>query len=359
MVTESMAGGSRSLEGIFGSAVSSHRELICNATDNGHYPETESSRPNNNGLEQRQAMSDNETNHVAGLATRWAMTTETIDTTASEIPRLRLLHGHSIPRLGLGTWPMLEDECEAAVCFAVQSGYRLIDTAFQYRNEEAVGRGIRTAGVPRSELFISSKFNKESHSIDGVQRAYDESLRKLGLDHLDMFMCHWPVPALGKYVDAWKGLVKLLEEGRVKAIGVSNFKPSHLKEIIDATGVVPDVNQIQLSPDIARTEPRAVHRLLGTVTEAWSPIGRSSGLRAHPMIIEIAQRLHKSPAQILLRWHVQQDVVPIPQASDPLWLTENLSVFDFSLSADEMAAMRQLDKGEGAARDSDLPENGH
>ncbi|NMR32362.1 aldo/keto reductase [Arthrobacter sp. SF27] len=287
------------------------------------------------------------------------MTTETIDTTASEIPRLRLLHGHSIPRLGLGTWPMLEDECEAAVCFAVQSGYRLIDTAFQYRNEEAVGRGIRTAGVPRSELFISSKFNKESHSIDGVQRAYDESLRKLGLDHLDMFMCHWPVPALGKYVDAWKGLVKLLEEGRVKAIGVSNFKPSHLKEIIDATGVVPDVNQIQLSPDIARTEPRAVHRLLGTVTEAWSPIGRSSGLRAHPMIIEIAQRLHKSPAQILLRWHVQQDVVPIPQASDPLWLTENLSVFDFSLSADEMAAMRQLDKGEGAARDSDLPENGH
>nr|AIU94734.1 phthalate dihydrodiol dehydrogenase [Gordonia sp. HS-NH1] len=287
------------------------------------------------------------------------MTTVTIDTTASETPRLRFLHGHSFPRLGLRTWPMLEDECEAAVRVAVQSGYRLVDTAFQYRNEEAVGRGIRTAGVPRSELFISSKFNKESHSIDGVQRAYDESLRKLGLDHLDMFMCHWPVPALGKYVDAWKGLVKLLEEGRVKAIGVSNFKPSHLKEIIDATGVVPDVNQIQLSPDIARTEPRAVHRLLATVTEAWSPIGRSSGLRANPIIIEIAQRLNKSPAQILLRWHVQQDIVPIPQASDPLWLTENLSVLDFSLSATEMAAIRLLVKGEGAARDSDLPENGH
>lgn len=287
------------------------------------------------------------------------MTTEAIDTNASDVPRLRLLHGHSIPRLGLGTWPMLEDECEAAVRFAVQSGYRLVDTAFQYRNEEAVGRGIHTAGIPRSELFISSKFNKESHSIDGVQRAYDESLRKLGLDYLDMFMCHWPVPALGKYVDAWKGLVKLLEEGRVKAIGVSNFKPSHLKEVIDATGVAPDVNQIQLSPDLARTGPRAVHRLLGTVTEAWSPIGRSSGLRTDPTIIEIARRLNKSPAQVLLRWHVQQEIVPIPQASDPLWITQNLSVFDFSLSADVMAAIRQLDKGEGAARDSDMPENGH
>lgn len=287
------------------------------------------------------------------------MTTETTDTTASDIPRLKLPHGHTIPRLGLGTWPMREDECETAVRFALQSGYRLVDTAFQYRNEEAVGRGIRTAGVARSELFISSKFNKESHSIDGVQRAYDESLRKLGLDHLDMFMCHWPVPPLGKYVDAWKGLVKLLEEGRVKAIGVSNFKPAHLKDIIDATGVVPDVNQIQLSPDLARTEPRAVHRLLGIVTEAWSPIGRSSGLRANPLIIEIAQRLNKSPAQVLLRWHVQQDIVPIPQASDPLWLKENLSVFDFSLTAGEMASIRKLDRGEEAARDSDSPENGH
>lgn len=287
------------------------------------------------------------------------MTTEAIDTTDADVPRLRLLHGHSIPRIGLGTWPMLEEECEASVRFAVRSGYRLVDTAFQYRNEEAVGRGIRTAGIARSELFISSKFNKESHSVDGVQRAYDESLRKLGLDYLDMFMCHWPVPALGRYVDAWKGLVKLLEEGRVKAIGVSNFKPSHLREVVDATGVAPDVNQIQLSPDLARTEPRAVHRLLGTVTEAWSPIGRSSGLRADPTIIEIARRLNKSPAQILLRWHVQQDIVPIPQASDPLWLKENLSVFDFSLSADVMAAIRRLDQGERAARDSDMPENGH
>jgi 2,5-diketo-D-gluconate reductase A len=280
-------------------------------------------------------------------------------TQAAAVPRLDLLHGHSIPRLGLGTWPLLGEECETAVRYAVRAGYRLLDTAFQYRNEEAVGQGIRTAGVPREELFIASKFNKESHSVDGVQRAYDESLRRLGLDYLDMFMCHWPVPAQGKYVEAWKGLVKLLEEGRVKAIGVSNFKPGHLAVIIEATGVVPDVNQIQLSTDLARLQPRAVHRELGILTEAWSPIGRASGLRENPTVLGIAERLGKTASQVLLRWHVQQDLVPIPQAANPAWLEENISVFDFALSAADMEALAGLDRGEAAARDSDSPENGH
>jgi 2,5-diketo-D-gluconate reductase A len=273
--------------------------------------------------------------------------------------RLQLLNGHSMPRIGLGTWPMLDAECEQAVRCAVQTGYRLLDTAFQYRNEEAVGRGIRTAGVPREELFISSKFNKESHSIDGVRRAYDESLRKLGVDYLDMFMCHWPVPAQGSYVEAWKGLVTLLEEGAVKAIGVSNFKPAHLQKIIDATGVVPDVNQVQLSPALARAQPRAVHRELGILTQSWSPIGRESGLRWNPLVVAIARRLNRSPAQVLLRWHVQQELVPIPQASDPAWLRENVSAFDFTLTAADMDDLAGLDLGESAARDSDAPENGH
>lgn len=270
-----------------------------------------------------------------------------------------LAHGHAIPRLGLGTWPMVDGECESAVSTAIRLGYRLIDTAFQYRNEDAVGRGIRASGVPREELFISSKFNKESHSVDGVQRAYDESIRRLGLDYLDMFMCHWPVPSLNRYEDAWKGLVKLFEEGRVKAIGVSNFKPGHLSRIIEATGVVPDVNQIQLSPDIARREPRAVHEALGIVTQAWSPIGRSSGLRENPIVVGIADRLGRTAAQILLRWHVQQEIVPIPQAANPQWLRENLSVFDFELSSDDMLQLADLDRGESAARDSDSIENGH
>ncbi|ROZ62089.1 aldo/keto reductase [Kocuria soli] len=274
-------------------------------------------------------------------------------------PRLNLLHGHRIPHLGLGTWPLVGEECEAVVRYAVRSGYRLVDTAFQYRNEDAVGRGIRTADVPREELFVSSKFNKESHSVDGVQRAYDRSLQALGLDYLDMFMCHWPVPAQGRYVEAWKGLVKLLHEGRVKAIGVSNFKPAHLEKIISATDVVPDVNQIQLSPDLARLPPRAVHQSLGVVTEAWSPIGRESGLRDHPIVVEIAHRTGRTPAQVLLRWHVQQGIVPIPQAAKPEWLAENISVFDFCLTPGDMEAMAGLDRGEQAARDSDAPENGH
>jgi 2,5-diketo-D-gluconate reductase A len=273
--------------------------------------------------------------------------------------RLPLLNGHSMPRLGLGTWPMLDAECEQAVRCAVQNGYRLVDTAVEYRNEEAVGRGIRTAGIPREELFISSKFNKESHSADGVRRAYDESLRKLGVDHLDMFMCHWPVPALGAYPEAWKGLVTLLREGAVKAIGVSNFKPAHLRKIIEVTGVVPDVNQIQLSPALARAQPRAIHRELGIITQSWSPIGRESGLRGNPVVVAIADRLNRSPAQVLLRWHIQQDLVPIPQASDPAWLRENVSVFDFSLTADDMTDLAALNMGEAAARDSDAAENGH
>ncbi|MFJ6359174.1 aldo/keto reductase [Pseudarthrobacter oxydans] len=277
----------------------------------------------------------------------------------TEAPKLTLLHGHNIPRLGLGTWPLLGEECENSVRNALHAGYQLIDTAFAYRNEDAVGRAVREAGIPREELFISSKFNKESHSVDGVQRAYDDSLNNLGLDYLDMFLCHWPVPAQDKYVEAWKGLVKLLEQGRVKAIGVSNFKPAHLSRIIDATGVIPDVNQIQLSPDLARLAPRAVHNDLGILTESWSPLGRESGLRDNPTVTGIAARHHKTAAQVLLRWHVQQDLVPIPQASNPVWISENMSIFDFALTASEMQAMSALDRGENAARDSDLPENGH
>lgn len=206
------------------------------------------------------------------------MTTETsrqIDLTA--VSRLVLRHGRSIPRLGLGTWPMLGEECENAVRHALLAGYRLFDTAFAYRNEEAIGRALKDAGVPRGELFISSKFNKEFHSVGGVQRAYDDSLRRLGLDYLDMLVCHGPVPAQDENAEAWKGLVRLLQQGRVKAIGVSNFKPAHLAKIIDATGVVPGVNQIQLSPGLACLQPRALHEELGILTQSWSP---SAGNRA-------------------------------------------------------------------------------
>ena len=227
------------------------------------------------------------------------------------------------------------------------------------RHQHALGDQRRRSDYHRPAKPRRGQSLRPAHSVDGVRRAYDESLRKLRVDYLDMFMCHWPVPALGAYAEAWKGLVTLLEEGAVKAIGVSNFKPAHLRKIIEATGVVPDVNQIQLSPALARTQPRAVHRELGILTQSWSPIGRESGLRANPLVVAIADRLNRSPAQVLLRWHIQQDLVPIPQASDPVWLRENISAFDFTLTADDMNDLARLDMGETAARDSDAAENGH
>lgn len=281
------------------------------------------------------------------------------DPKIAPVPSFTLKNGHQIPGIGFGTWPLVGRECEETLLLAIDLGYRLIDTAAQYGNEEAVGKAITRSGVPRSEFFVTSKFNQESHSIDGVQRAYDRSLGLLGLDYLDLFMCHWPVPARDQYTDAWEGLVNLLEYGRVKAIGVSNFKPSHLQKIINKTGVVPDVNQIQLSVDLPRLRSRVVHQELGIVTEAWSPIGRGSNLREHPVVTRIADRHGKTPAQVLLRWHVQQEIVPIPQAARFEWLQENISVFDFALTQEDMEAMARLDRGEGATRDSDAPENGH
>ena len=272
---------------------------------------------------------------------------------------LPLINGHRIPRLGMGTWPLTGRTCSEAVERAVGLGYRLFDTAHQYSNEDAVGAGIRASGIPRDEVFITSKFNKEDHSVDGVRRAYDASLRRLGGDRLDLFLIHWPVPALDRYVDAWKGLVQLLEDGGVDAIGVSNFKDHHLSRIISETGVVPDVDQIQLSVDIARVEQRAYHRRLGIRTQGWSPLGRGGDLLTDPVIAAMAVRYGKSPAQILLRWHIEKGIVPVPRADSDEHLAQNIDVFDFELAADDLAVLGSYDRGEEAARDPDDPSNGH
>lgn len=272
---------------------------------------------------------------------------------------LPLINGHRIPRLGMGTWPLTGRTCSEAVERAVGLGYRLFDTAHQYSNEDAVGAGIRASGIPRDEVFITSKFNKEDHSVDGVRRAYDASLRRLGVDRLDLFLIHWPVPALDRYVDAWKGLVQLLEDGGVDAIGVSNFKDHHLSRIISETGVVPDVDQIQLSVDIARVEQRSFQRAHGILTEAWSPLGRGGALLSDPAVTAIASKYDKSPAQVLLRWHIEEGIVPVPRAGDEKHLAQNIDVFDFTLSSEDMATLSGLDQGEEAARDPDDPANGH
>lgn len=272
----------------------------------------------------------------------------------TSIPTITLANGVQMPAIGLGTSPMNDDETEKAVIAAIATGYRLIDTAENYRNEVGVGRGIRASGIDRSELFVTTKFNKEWHSIDGARQAFDASARRLGLDYIDLLLIHWPNPALGQYVEAWKGMIKLLEDGKVRAIGLSNFKPAHIDRIIAETGVVPHVDQVQYNPYVVRETDRAYHASKGIVTETWSPIGRGSALLGEPVLAEIASRHGKTPAQVILRWHVQQGMVPIPKSGNPERLAQNIDVFDFTLSDAEMASISGLDKGGAGAADSDV-----
>ncbi|BCY08629.1 aldo/keto reductase [Actinoplanes sp. L3-i22] len=268
---------------------------------------------------------------------------------------VRLLHGAELPRIGAGTWPLKDADAERVVADALQAGYRLIDTAQAYGNELGVGRGLKASGVDRADVFVTSKFNKQWHGRDLVAQAAQHSLDTLGLDYLDLFLIHWPNPAYDRYVEAWEGLARLLESGRVRAIGTSNFKPAHLERIIKATGVVPDVNQIQLSPASTRNEARAFHAGHGIVTESWSPIGgQGVAVLDLPAVGQVAEETGRTPAQVVLRWHVQLGLVPIPKSADPKRLRENLDVFSFDLTDDQMTTLSALDRGESAVEDSDV-----
>ena len=263
-----------------------------------------------------------------------------------------LVHGATMPALGLGTWPMNDDEVAVAVRTAIEAGYRLFDTAENYRNEAGVGQGIRDSGIARDEVFITTKFNKEWHSVDGVRQAFDNATAKLGVDTIDLLLIHWPNPGQDRYVDAWKGLVRLLEDGAVKAIGTSNFKPAHLDRIIDATGVVPDVNQINLNPYATRDSVVGYDREHKIITESWSPI-KPADILAEPVITELAARYRRSPGQIVLRWHTQLGYVTVPKSATPERIRENIAIFDFELTGDELASISALDKGEDHVTDSD------
>ena len=268
-------------------------------------------------------------------------------------PTVSLPHGATMPQLGLGTWPMSSAEAERAVPTAIEAGYRLVDTAYAYGNEDGVGAGLRASGLPRDELFVTTKLNAEWHGVREVREAFVDSTRKLGVEYLDLYLIHWPNPDQDRYVDAWRGLCRLLDEELVRAIGVSNFKPAHLERLLEATGVAPDVNQIELNPYLARTEPRAFHAQHGIVTQAYSPLDRGGELLREPAVVAAAERLGRTPAQVVLRWHVQQGLAVAVKSSDPQRQAENLAVFDFELSADELAALSALDRGEAAATDSD------
>ena len=257
--------------------------------------------------------------------------------------------------IGIGTSPLRGSESTDQIRTAIESGYRLIDTAENYRNEESVGQGIRDSGIDRTELFVTSKFNRQWHSVDGVRQAYQASLERLGLNYLDLFLVHWPNPDQDRYVEAVQGLNALLESGDVRAIGVSSFKPAHLQRVLDETGIVPHVNQIQLSPYGTRVDSRAFNQAHGIVTESWSPLGASgSELRNDPVITEIGAAYGKSTTQVVLRWHVQLGLVAIPKSGNPARIAENISIFDFELTADEIDRISALDRGDAELADSDV-----
>lgn len=274
---------------------------------------------------------------------------------ATVAPTVRLPHGGNMPRVGLGTSPMKDAESERVVADAISLGYRLIDTAEAYGNEVGVGRGIKAAGIDRDELFVTTKFNQRWHGRDLVAQAHQASLDRLGLDYVDLLLIHWPNPANDRYVEAFAGLVALLESGQLKAIGTSNFKPAHLDRIVRETGVVPDVNQIQLNPAVTREHARAYHDEHGIITESWSPLGgQGVEILELPTITDIANTVGRTPAQVILRWNIELGLVAIPKSANSLRLRQNIDIFGFELTAGQIADISALDQGESAAVDSDV-----
>lgn len=257
-------------------------------------------------------------------------------------PTYELNDGHEIPAIGFGTYPLRGSGAVEAVVSAVEVGYRLIDTAVNYENEASVGEAVARCGVPREELFVTSKLPGRHHAYDEAISSVQGSLDRLGLDYLDLHLIHWPNPSVGLYVEAWRALVELRERGLVRSIGVSNFTRAHLDRIIADTGVVPAVNQIELHPAFPQAEMRAAHAELGVLTEAWSPLGKRAAPYGEAPVVAAAERLGVTPAQVILRWHVQIGSLPIPKSSSAARQAENADVFGFSLTDDEVASITAL-----------------
>jgi 2,5-diketo-D-gluconate reductase A len=268
-------------------------------------------------------------------------------------PMLTLNDGRAMPQLGFGVWRVAEDEAESVVGRALAAGYRLVDTASAYGNEAGVGRAVAEAG--RDRVFVTTKLWNGDQGHDPALRAFDASLGRLGLDAVDLYLIHWPCPAKGLYVETWKALVRLRDEGRARSIGVSNFTQETLERIIDATGVVPAVNQIELHPRFQQRAMRALHRRLGIVTQSWSPLGRGH-LDASPVLAEIAAAHGKTWAQVVIRWHLQSGLSVIPKSATPARIAANRDVFDFALSDAEMAAIGELQDpgGRGGSHPDDV-----
>jgi 2,5-diketo-D-gluconate reductase A len=258
--------------------------------------------------------------------------------------RLRLNDGHSIPALGLGIWQIPADQTAATVASALRMGYRLVDGAAIYGNEAGLGDGLRASGLPRDEVFVTTKVWNSDQGHDTTLRAVEASLAGLGLDRIDLCLIHWPAPARDRYIDTWRALIRLRDEGRVRSIGVSNFMAAHLERLVGETGVIPVLNQIELNPRLQQQGLRSLHDRMGIVTQSWTPLGQGQSFAAAP-VQAAARRTGKSPAQIVLRWHIQLGVSVIPRSTRAAGLAENRDIFDFALLPDEMAAMACLDEG--------------
>ncbi len=254
--------------------------------------------------------------------------------------------GCQAPAVGLGTWQIPQDAAEDVVGQAIGLGYRSIDTASAYGNEAGVGRGIRKSGVAREELFVATKLWNDVHAHGLARPAFESSLERLGLDYVDLYLIHWPVPQQGQFVQAWETLIQLRDEGLAKSIGVCNFNAEQLQELLDETGVLPVVNQVELHPRFQQAELRQYHAENDIITEAWSPIARGS-LHDDPILKSIAARLERSVAQVILRWHLQLGHMLIPKSVNIERLRENLALFDFQLSAHDMQSIAKLDSPDG------------
>ncbi|HEX3509579.1 MAG TPA: aldo/keto reductase [Solirubrobacteraceae bacterium] len=269
------------------------------------------------------------------------------------VPGVALAGGVEIPQLGFGVFQVPPRETAEPVAQALQIGYRHIDTAAAYRNERAVGEAVRASGIPREQVFVTTKCWNDDQGYEAARAAFEGSEQRLDVGVVDLYLIHWPAPALDLYVETWRAFGELLDEGRVRAIGVSNFQPAHLRRVVEETGRTPAINQIELHPYFQQAELRRVHAELGIVTEAWSPLAQGAVLE-DPAIVAIAQAHGRTPGQVVIRWHLQLGNVVIPKSVTPSRIAENFDVFGFELAAEEMEAIEDLDAGRRTGPDPDV-----
>jgi 2,5-diketo-D-gluconate reductase A len=263
----------------------------------------------------------------------------------THIPSYPMNDGRTIPALGLGTYQLRGDEGIGAIVSALHTGYRLLDTALNYGNEREVGEAIRRSGIPREEILVTTKLPGRHHGFESALASFEESLANLGLDYVDLYLIHWPLPRIDKYVDTWRAMIQLREQGLVRSIGVSNFTPAYIERLVEQTGVAPAVNQIELHPRFPQAALRKFNLSLGIVTESWSPLARQHPVANEPAVVAAAEAHGVTPAQAVLRWHIQLGAVPLPKSADAKRQAENFDVFGFTLTDAELASISALESG--------------